>query len=174
MTEILRIENLQKRFGGLVATDNVTLDVHTGEIHALIGPNGAGKSTLINQLCGELRQDAGVIHLAGRDISHMPAPERVDLGLGRTFQVTSLLEDFTVVENVGLAVQARDGGNFRIFDRVSGRSSSMIHRSIGPNRVICRYSAAALSSKLFSRSAACEKASRSRDRSASGTSRVWW
>lgn len=123
MTEILRIENLQKRFGGLVATDNVTLDVHTGEIHALIGPNGAGKSTLINQLCGELRQDAGVIHLAGRDISHMPAPERVDLGLGRTFQVTSLLEDFTVVENVGLAVQARDGGNFRIFDRIAGRSS---------------------------------------------------
>ncbi|MFD1509648.1 ABC transporter ATP-binding protein [Lacimonas salitolerans] len=123
MTEILRIEGLQKRFGGLVATDNVSLDVHTGEIHALIGPNGAGKSTLINQLCGELRQDAGMIHLAGRDISHMAAPDRVDLGLGRTFQMTCLLEDFTVRENVGLAVQARDGGNFRVFDRIMGRAS---------------------------------------------------
>ena len=86
MTEILRIEGLQKRFGGLVATDNVTLDVHTGEIHALIGPNGAGKSTLINQLCGELRQDAGMIHLAGRDISHMAAHDRVDLGWGAPFR----------------------------------------------------------------------------------------
>lgn len=116
MTEILRIEGLQKRFGGLVATDNVTLDVHAGEIHALIGPNGAGKSTLINQLCGELTPDAGVIHLAGRDITHTTAPARVALGLGRTFQVTSLLEDATVRENVGLAVQVREGGNFRIFD----------------------------------------------------------
>lgn len=121
MIEILRIEGLQKRFGGLVVTDDVSLDVHTGEIHALIGPNGAGKSTLINQLCGELRQDAGMIHLAGRDISHMAAHDRVDLGLGRTFQVTSLLEELTVRENVGLAVQAREGGNFRIFDRLAGR-----------------------------------------------------
>ncbi|MGD9863286.1 MAG: ABC transporter ATP-binding protein, partial [Pseudodonghicola sp.] len=121
MTTILHVENLVKRFGGLTATDHLTLEVRTGEIHALIGPNGAGKSTLINQLCGELAPDAGQIHLAGRDITHVPAPERVDLGLGRTFQITSLLEDFTVRQNVGIAVQARDGGNLRIWDRIAGR-----------------------------------------------------
>lgn len=121
MTEILRIEHLNKRFGGLVATDDVSLEVHTGEIHALIGPNGAGKSTLINQLCGELKPDSGMIHLAGRDITHLTAPERVDLGLGRTFQVTCLLEEFTVRENIGLSVQAREGGNFRVFDRITAR-----------------------------------------------------
>jgi branched-chain amino acid transport system ATP-binding protein len=123
MTAILQIEGLTRRFGGLVATDDVTLDVREGEIHALIGPNGAGKSTLINQLCGELRPDAGRILLAGRDITHLPVPERVDLGLGRTFQVTSLLDDMTVRENVAMSVQAREGHNFRIFDAIRGRSS---------------------------------------------------
>jgi branched-chain amino acid transport system ATP-binding protein len=121
MTAILEIDGLVKRFGGLTATDTVTLDVHEGEIHALIGPNGAGKSTLINQLCGELRPDSGRILLAGRDITHLSVPERVELGLGRTFQVTSLLDEMTVRENIAMAVQAREGDNFRIFDAVRGR-----------------------------------------------------
>ncbi|NIZ07974.1 ABC transporter ATP-binding protein [Pseudooceanicola sp. HF7] len=118
---ILFVEGLVKRFSGLVATDDVTLDLRDGLIHALIGPNGAGKSTLINQLCGELAPDAGHITLMGRDITHMAAADRVPLGVGRTFQVPSLLDDFTVRENIGLAVQAHGGGNFRIWDRVAVR-----------------------------------------------------
>ncbi|WP_439529873.1 ABC transporter ATP-binding protein [Pannonibacter sp.] len=121
MSVILSIEGLVKTFGGLIATDNVSLDVHEGEIHALIGPNGAGKSTLINQLCGELVSDAGTIHLAGRDITRLKTPDRVALGLGRTFQITSLLDELTVIENVGMAIQVREGHNFRIYDLARGR-----------------------------------------------------
>ncbi len=122
MTQVLEIAGLVKAFGGLTATDRVSLTVNAGEIHALIGPNGAGKSTLINQICGELIPDAGRIRLAGRDITRLPAAERAALGLGRTFQITSLLEDMTVRENLGLAIQAREGGNFRVFDRAAKRT----------------------------------------------------
>lgn len=118
---ILAIEGLVKRFGGLLATDHVSLTVEEGEIHALIGPNGAGKSTLINQLCGEIAPNEGRIHLAGRDITALSVPERVALGLGRTFQITSLLDDATCRENIAMAVQAREGGNFRIWDALAGR-----------------------------------------------------
>jgi branched-chain amino acid transport system ATP-binding protein len=121
MTPILEIEGITKRFGGLVATDDVSLTVMPGEIHALIGPNGAGKSTLINQLCGELTPNAGRIRLAGQDITRLPVPDRVALGLGRTFQITNLLSEATVRENIAMAVQAREGGNFRIWDAVRGR-----------------------------------------------------
>lgn len=123
MSGVLDIAGLVKTFGGLTATDNVSLTVNTGEIHALIGPNGAGKSTLINQICGELIPNAGHIHLAGRDITGLPPADRVTLGLGRTFQITSLLDDMTVRENLGLAIQAREGGNFRIFDRARKRAA---------------------------------------------------
>lgn len=122
MTHVLEISGLVKTFGGLTATDQVSLTVNSGEIHALIGPNGAGKSTLINQICGELIPNAGQIHLAGRDITRLAPAERVALGLGRTFQITSLLDDMTVRENLGLAIQAREGGNFRIFDRAARRA----------------------------------------------------
>lgn len=122
MSHVLQISDLVKTFGGLTATDHVSLTVDSGEIHALIGPNGAGKSTLINQICGELIPNAGHIHLAGRDVTRLPPAERVRLGLGRTFQITSLLDDMTVRENLGLAIQAREGGNFRIFDRAARRA----------------------------------------------------
>ncbi|MFV0490241.1 MAG: ABC transporter ATP-binding protein [Pseudorhodobacter sp.] len=118
---ILRIEGLVKRFGGLLATDHVSLTVEEREIHALIGPNGAGKSTLINQLCGELVPDEGRIHMAGQDVTGMSVTDRVDLGLGRTFQITSLLGEATCRENVAMAVQAREGRNLRIFDRLRDR-----------------------------------------------------
>lgn len=122
MTHVLEISGLVKKFGGLTATDHVSLTVDTGEIHALIGPNGAGKSTLINQICGEIIPNAGHIHLAGREVTRLPPADRVALGLGRTFQITSLLDDMTVRQNLGLAVQAREGGNFQIFDRAAKRS----------------------------------------------------
>lgn len=118
---VLEVEGLVRRFGGLTATDHVTLDLKRGEIHALIGPNGAGKSTLINQLCGELPPDEGEVRIMGRDVTRLGVPERVALGLGRTFQITSLLTEMTVAENIALAVQARRGGNFRLFDRLRGR-----------------------------------------------------
>jgi len=121
MSAVLQIDGLVKRFGGLLATDTVTLDVRPGEIHALIGPNGAGKSTLINQICGEIAPDAGGIHLAGHDITRLAPAARVALGLGRTFQITSLLEDMSVRQNLGLAIQVREGGNFRFLDRLTRR-----------------------------------------------------
>lgn len=122
MSPVLQIDGLVKTFGGLLATDHVSLTVDAGEIHALIGPNGAGKSTLINQICGELSSNQGHIHLAGREITRLSAADRVNLGLGRTFQITSLLDDMTVRENLGLAIQAREGGNFRIFDSARKRA----------------------------------------------------
>ena len=131
MSHVLEIAGLVKTFGGLTATDHVSLTVGIGEIHALIGPNGAGKSTLINQICGELIPNAGHIHLAGLDITRLSPAERVTLGLGRTFQITSLLDDMTVRENLGLSIQAREGGNFNIFDRAARRASSSVSSEPG-------------------------------------------
>lgn len=111
-TPILSIVRLRKSFGALVATDDVSLDVGAGELHALIGPNGAGKSTLITQICGEIAPSAGRILFEGRDVTRLPAPARARLGLGRTFQITQLCNDFTAVENVLLSIEARHGGSF--------------------------------------------------------------
>ncbi len=110
---LLRTDRLIKRFGGLIATDTVSIDVHEGEIHALIGPNGAGKTTLVGQLTGNLAPDAGTIHFAGRDVTRLPTHARVRLGLARSFQITSVLREFTALENVALAVQAHAGHSFR-------------------------------------------------------------
>lgn len=110
---LLRVKDLVRRFGGIVATDHVSLDVAKSELHAIIGPNGAGKTTLISQLTGHLAPNAGSISLAGRDITHLPAWRRSALGLARSFQVTSLLLDFTSADNVALAAQAHDGHSFR-------------------------------------------------------------
>jgi branched-chain amino acid transport system ATP-binding protein len=112
---LLRIENLVRRFGGIVATDNLSLDIARGELHAIIGPNGAGKTTLISQLIGQLRPTAGSIHFAGQDVTHLPAWKRSRLGLARSFQITSLLPNLTAADNVALAAQARDGHSFRFF-----------------------------------------------------------
>ncbi|MFN3629837.1 MAG: ABC transporter ATP-binding protein [Casimicrobiaceae bacterium] len=109
----LETVGLLKRFGGVTATDQVSLAVAPGELHALIGPNGAGKSTLIGQLAGELSPDAGDIRLFGQSIIGRPVHERARLGLGRTYQVTQLAQEFTVLDNVLLAVNARRGGNAR-------------------------------------------------------------
>jgi branched-chain amino acid transport system ATP-binding protein len=120
---LLQVDGLVKRFGGLVATETLSLDVRQGEVHALIGPNGAGKTTLIAQLAGFLRPDAGRIEFAGRDITFLPAPARVRLGLARSFQITSVLRDFTALDNVALAEQARQGHSFRFWRPARGDST---------------------------------------------------
>ncbi|WP_157014800.1 ABC transporter ATP-binding protein [Mesorhizobium xinjiangense] len=116
MTEpLLDIRNLCKNFGALKATDNVSLDLRPGEIHALIGPNGAGKTTLIHQIAGTLQPSSGTIRFLGRDIGGMSMPGRTRLGLGRTFQISSLTLEFSALRNVMLALQARQGSSFRFF-----------------------------------------------------------
>jgi branched-chain amino acid transport system ATP-binding protein len=108
---LLEIRNLAKRFGGVVATDDVSLDVGRGEIHALIGPNGAGKTTLVHQLSGALRPDRGRVLFDGADVTSMPFHERVRIGLARSYQITSIFRKFTVLENMVLPVQARSGSS---------------------------------------------------------------
>jgi branched-chain amino acid transport system ATP-binding protein len=112
---ILATQGLYKRFGGLVATDNLTLDILPGEIHALIGPNGAGKSTAVAQLSGQLAPTSGRILLDGRDITRMRMPDRARHGIARSFQITSILRDFTTLDNVALSVQAHQGHSFRFW-----------------------------------------------------------
>jgi branched-chain amino acid transport system ATP-binding protein len=115
---LLRIEGLNKRFGGVIASDDITLDIPDGELHAIIGPNGAGKTTLIGQLAGELAPDAGCIVFAGADITGLPAWRRSLLGLARSFQVTSLFPDFTTLDNIALAAQAHSGHSFHFWQDV--------------------------------------------------------
>ena len=115
----LVVRDLCKSFGALRVTDHVTLAVEPGEIHAIIGPNGAGKTTLIAQLSGQLSPDSGSVELDGEDITHLPIHDRVHRGLARSFQITSILPGFSVLENVALAVQARSGTSFRFFARVA-------------------------------------------------------
>jgi len=112
---VLLIENLRKKFGGLIVTDGVTLEIRPGELHAVIGPNGAGKTTLIHQISGTLTPDDGRILLNGTDIMPLPPDERAKLGLARSFQITSVLPRFSALENVALAVQARAGSSYRFF-----------------------------------------------------------
>src|SRR3972149_1888992 len=112
---MLQVANLAKRFGGIVATDDLTLNVAQGELHAVIGPNGAGKTTLIAQLSGQLMPDSGRIRFAGNDITALPMYRRSALGLARSFQITSLFLDLSVLDNVALAVQAHAGHSFRFW-----------------------------------------------------------
>jgi branched-chain amino acid transport system ATP-binding protein len=116
MTEaLLSVSGLRKSFGGLRATDGVDLEVQEGETLAIIGPNGAGKTTLISQLAGNLRPDTGTVRFAGEDITHLPAPPRAHRGLARSFQITSVFMEFTALQNVALAIQARAGHSFRFW-----------------------------------------------------------
>ena len=112
---LLTARGLTKTFGALRATDELSFDVRSGEVHAMIGPNGAGKTTAIGQLSGELKSDAGSIHFDGRDISGLPMHKRARLGLARSFQITSIFLGFTAEDNVAMAFQAHDGHSFRFW-----------------------------------------------------------
>jgi branched-chain amino acid transport system ATP-binding protein len=116
---LLEVRRLFKHFGGVVATDRLDLAVAAGGVHALIGPNGAGKTTLIAQICGEIEPDAGQVLFGGRDITALPAHERVALGLARSFQITRVFRNLTVRDNIALAVQARSGSSMRFWRPVA-------------------------------------------------------
>ena len=109
MTIVLETQGLEKHFGGLKVTRDLSLRVELGARHALIGPNGAGKTTVINLLTGVLRPDAGRILLQGDDITGLPVHRRVLRGLSRTFQINQLYADLTPLETIGLAVSERMG-----------------------------------------------------------------
>jgi branched-chain amino acid transport system ATP-binding protein len=120
---ILRTEGLFKSFGGIVATDKVSLTVNPGEIHALIGPNGAGKTTLVHQLSGTVPAESGSIFFQGRNVTRLAAHERVLRGLVRSYQITSIFRGFSVLQNLVLAVQARTGSSFRFWRPLAAEGS---------------------------------------------------
>jgi branched-chain amino acid transport system ATP-binding protein len=115
---LLSTDGLIKRYGGLLATDSVNLELFKGQIHALIGPNGAGKTTLIKQLAGEIAPDSGRIYLSECDVTALPVVRRACMGLARSFQITSIFHGFTVLENVMLAVQAQQSHSFKFWQAV--------------------------------------------------------
>jgi len=117
----LEIAGISKSFGGLRVARDISLSLPVGARHALIGPNGAGKTTLVHIVSGLVTPSAGTIHLAGTDITHVAPERRVALGLARTFQISSLFPSLSVVENVGLAFEARFGLDRRIWGRVRDR-----------------------------------------------------
>ena len=119
---LLDVRNLHKSFGALMATDDVCLTLLPGEIHALIGPNGAGKSTLIKQIAGAMASDAGSVWFGGRDVTGLSNVARARAGLGRTFQISSLAMEYTVLQNVVLGALGRDGGVMRFFTPVMKRA----------------------------------------------------
>ncbi|HFC04333.1 MAG TPA: ABC transporter ATP-binding protein [Rhizobiales bacterium] len=112
---VLEIRNLVKSFGGVKASDDISLQIKPQETHAIIGPNGAGKTTLVSQLSGGLKPDAGSIYFNGRDITGLPVHKRSAIGLARSFQITSLIMSMSVLDNVALGVQARDGHSFKFW-----------------------------------------------------------
>jgi branched-chain amino acid transport system ATP-binding protein len=116
---VLELSRLSKHFGGVTATDEVSLDVREREVHALIGPNGAGKTTLVAQIAGDLASDGGAILFDGADVTRAPQHERVRSGLARSYQITSIFRRFSVLDNLALAVQARSGSSFSFWRPVA-------------------------------------------------------
>jgi branched-chain amino acid transport system ATP-binding protein len=130
----LQLKNLTRNYGALRVTDDVTLDVEAGKLHAIIGPNGAGKTTLIHQISGLTTPDSGRILFHGQDVTELPMHERAGLGLVRSFQITSILPRFSALENVALAVQAHSGSSFRFFGEAAAErplndaAMALLHR----------------------------------------------
>lgn len=112
---LLQTRGISKSFGALKASNEISLDLRPGEIHALIGPNGAGKSTLIKQIAGNMKPDSGTVHFLGQDVTALDTVARARMGLGRTFQISALAMDFTVLQNAVLGALGAGGGVFRFF-----------------------------------------------------------
>lgn len=125
----LRAIGITKRFGGLVANNGVNLELKTGRLHALLGPNGAGKSTCINLLSGDLPVTEGRIELYGEDVTSLNSTRRSLVGLGRSYQRTNIMLDFTVLENVRLAAQSRRQQAWKWFARAS-RDAGMLNKAM--------------------------------------------
>jgi branched-chain amino acid transport system ATP-binding protein len=115
MTALLSVSQLHKSYGGVRATNDLNLEVQTGELHAVIGPNGAGKTTLISQLSGNVFPDSGTISFDGIDVTHMVEHARPHLGIARTYQITSLINSMSVIENLQLAIHAKQGHSFKFW-----------------------------------------------------------
>ena len=124
MNALLAVDSLTRRFGGLVAVNAVSLDLHLGEVHAVIGTNGAGKSTLINMLSGEIAASAGTVRLDGADIAALPQAARALAGIGRSYQRTTIFPEFTVHENCRLAAQAAHPRPWALWQRADGCAAS--------------------------------------------------
>lgn len=124
MSAILALRQLVKRYGGLLATDHLDLTIHAGEIHAIIGPNGAGKTTLIHQISGAIAPNEGSIVFAGQDVTRRTMHQRVAGGLARSYQITNIFKNFSVLDNLALAVQARSGSSMR-FWRAATRETAL-------------------------------------------------
>ena len=120
--DLLEIRGLVKNFGGVHASDHLSMSVREGETHAVIGPNGAGKTTLISQISGLVRPDSGEIVFDGIDLTKLPAHRRAHLGLARSFQISSVFLGLSVLDNVTLAIQAHQGHSFRFWK--NARSSA--------------------------------------------------
>lgn len=117
---ILDLSGLRKHYGALTVVDDVSLTVRLGEIHAVVGPNGAGKTTLMALISGTVAPDGGSVRLFGQDITRLSLPRRARLGIGRCFQVSTIIPEFTALENAALAAQACAGSSFRFFRPVRG------------------------------------------------------
>ncbi len=135
MRPVLQVEGLTRHFGALIANDDVTLDLRPREVHAVIGPNGAGKSTLIAQICGGLKSDAGSVRLLGQDITHETTKNRARLGLGRTFQISALALEDTVLQNAMLGALGVKGRPWQFFLPVLGDKNLRDHAENALRRV---------------------------------------
>ncbi len=119
---ILKANKLCKTFGSLAAVKDVSLDIVQGEIHAIIGPNGAGKSTLISQICGSLPSDEGSVFLMGKEITNLSTEKRASLGIGRTFQISALAKEDTVLQNAILGSVGASGKHWDFFNPILKKS----------------------------------------------------
>lgn len=148
MITSLRTSELCKRYGGLLVTDNVSLDIRPGELHAIIGPNGAGKTTLVHQLSGELASDSGRIWLGEEEIAHVPMHKRARLGLLRSYQITSIFEEFTVLENATLAAVGARGRGYGFWRSMMKRRDAVSAARDGLNAARLDSRSEVLASKL--------------------------
>mgnify|MGYP000461363212 CR=1 FL=1 len=135
MTDILDIRGISKSFGALQASDDISLSLKAGEIHALIGPNGAGKSTLINQIAGGLKPDSGTVNFNGQNITTLAAPDRARLGLARTFQISQLASEMTVLQNAVFGALGADGRVSRFWQPVMKDKALLEAANSALNRV---------------------------------------